>query len=128
MRRLILSILVLGGAVGLAGWKRHAHTAPSAAPAVAPRVLLYADLSEADSSCACGELIRTVRSARSRGVAVQEVDAREAGSAVQTHHLLVAPTVVFLAPDGTEQGRFEGEGAEALKGARSGLARLEAHQ
>lgn len=128
MRRLILSILVVGGAVGLAGWKRHTHTAPSVARAVAPRVLLYADLSEADSSCACGELIRTVRSARSRGVTVQELDAREAGSAVKEHRLLVSPTVVFLAPDGAEQGRFEGEGAEALKGTRSGLARLEARQ
>lgn len=127
MRQLILSLLVVGGAVGLAGWRLRQRSAVVVSPRDAPRVLIYADLREADSPCTCGELIRAVRAARARGVPVQEIGSGDPGPAVQAHRLLVSPTVLFLAPNGTEQYRFEGEGEDALAGTRRLLAESKAH-
>jgi len=71
--RWLAALLVFASAGALIVW-REWHR-PSAA-AETPRVVLFADLGEADEDEGCGAIIRGVREAAARGVAVQEIDAR----------------------------------------------------
>ena len=59
-------------------------------------VVLVADPSEAESSCICGQIIRSVRAARNQGVAVQEVDPEKSPDLAKGYKALVNPTVLVL--------------------------------
>ena len=77
----------------------------STAAAGAPRVLLFANLGEADDACPCGDIIRAVRGAASKGVPTREND----DAFGRQHKVTVEPTVIVLDASGREQLRFEGE-------------------
>lgn len=88
-------------------------------------VLLYADGSEAESSCGCGQIIRRVREARDRGVAVREVSPDNPGDVVKRYRLTVAPTVLMLDAKGEAVTRLEGEADATIAALSADLARLE---
>ena len=69
------------------------------------RVLLFANLGEADDACPCGEIIRAVRGASSKGIATREND----DGLGHEYKVTVEPTVIILDASGHEQARFEGE-------------------
>jgi hypothetical protein len=127
-RVLIGSLVVLAIAVvlwlkpdspasGIAEFRQPVH-----APEVT-QVLLFADMSEAGSSCGCGEIIRMVRAADVPGiVAVQEFDERRDPEAARLHSVHVAPTVIISGRDGVEQARFEGESPDVITSLREALS------
>lgn len=94
-------------------------TQSSAAPG-APRVLLFADLSEEEDSCGCGQIIRAVRSADKRGIPIREND-DELG---KKYRVTTQPTVLIVGSDGSEQHRFEGESGETIKKLKAAIANL----
>jgi hypothetical protein len=103
-----------------------AAPAPAATPAdrALPRVVLFVDLSEVDEVEGCGALIQAVREARTRGLATEEVDARDPGEGAKRYRLLTAPAVLLLDGSGREVRRFEGESPETIAAVRAELARL----
>jgi hypothetical protein len=113
----VLTLLV-GGIVAYKALVRSgatpAHTAPT------PRVLLFADLREADDECPCGAIIRAVRASAARGIATRENDEALA----RAHRVTVEPTVLFVDPSGREISRYEGESAESLQRLRAALDKL----
>lgn len=115
-RKHILALAVLGSGVGLAAWRHHHRPRPIQQAAVQGQatVLLFADLGEADSSCGCGDIIRAVREAHSRGWALQELEPGSQDPRVARFRLATSPTVVLLDPNGLETARFEGEGDHTL--------------
>lgn len=125
-RGTLLTLLVLGGGVALATWRIHHRQRPvvQAPKAGQTTLILFADLREADSSCGCGEVIRMVREAARKGVSIHELEPRSADALVQRHRLTSSPTVLLLGPDGREQARFTGEGADTLQGLRARLQGL----
>ena len=91
-----------------------------------PRVLLVADLSEADAAGdACAEIIHMVRAARDRGIAVQELEPGSKSDLLTRYHVLTAPTVLILDRGGQVVSRFEGEGRETVVALRAGLQQLQ---
>ena len=71
----------------------------SASSAGLPRVLLVAELSEADATGdSCAEIIHLVRSARDRSIAVQELEPDSKSDLLTRCHVLTIPTV--LPPSG----------------------------
>ncbi len=93
--------------------------------AVLPRVLLVAELSEADTSGdSCAEIIHLVRAAQGRGVAVQELEPGSRSDLLARYHVLAAPTVLILDHNGQEISRYEGEGRDTVNALRAGLAQL----
>jgi len=91
-------------------------------------VLLYANMGEADEDCACGQIIRSVRAAASKGVKVREIDARDKYKKAATskqYRIMVAPAVLFLDTTGKVTRRFEGESSDTLKALDSALEQLE---
>jgi len=119
-----LAVLVLAG--GIVAW-RQAHRNRAAAPAPVPgatRVVLFVDLSEVGEEEGCGAIIRAVRDAKKRGVATEEVDARDPGDRVKRYRLLVAPAVVVLDGSGRELKRLEGESSDTVRAIRAELDRL----
>lgn len=125
-RGIILTVLVLGGGLAVAAWKSHHRVSPvvQAPKASQPMLILFADLREADTSCGCGEVIRMVREAARNGVPLHELEPGTADVLVQRHGLTTSPTVLVLGPDGREQARFTGEGADTLQGLRARLQGL----
>ena len=125
-RGILLTLLVLGGGVALAAWKIHHRQRPliQAPKAGQTTLVLFADLREADTSCGCGEVIRMVREAARNGVPLHELEPGTADVLVQRHGLTTSPTVLVLGPDGREQARFTGEGADTLQGLRARLQGL----
>jgi hypothetical protein len=123
---MLLTLLVVGGGIGLAAWKDHHRVRPivQAPKASQPMLILFADLREADSSCGCGEVIRAVREAAKKGVALQEMEPGPTDPVATRYALKTSPTVLVLGPDGTEQARFEGEGPDTIQGLRSQLQGL----
>jgi len=112
-------------AIGIVGYKSFTREDASAveAPAAqdnAPRVLLFADLREADESCGCGEIIRAVRGAAQRGVPTRENDS-ELGRA---HRVTVEPSVIILDAQGRESARYEGESGETIAALQKDLDAL----
>lgn len=122
--RLIWALVVLALAGGLVAW-REAHrsrtTAPAPSPTGATRVVLFVDLGEVCAGEGCGAIIRAVRDAQQRGVATEEVDARDPGDRAKRYRLLVAPAVVVLDGSGRELKRFEGESPETVSAIRAEL-------
>ena len=99
--------LIAATAVGIIACKTLAgpgHEA-SAASGNAPRVLLFANLAEADEDCGCGQIIRAVRGVAAKGVPTREND----DSLSREHKVTVEPTVIILDTSGHERARFEGE-------------------
>ena len=125
-RGIILTGLVLGSGLALVAWKvRHRVSPVVQAPQVSqPMLILFADLREADSSCGCGEVIRTVREAAKNGVPLHEVEPGSTDAMATRYALKTSPTVLLLGTDGTEQARFEGEVPDTIQGLRSRLQGL----
>lgn len=95
-----------------------ANTAP-------PRVLLLAELSEADSAGdSCAEIIHLVRAVRDRGIAIQEISPDSKSDLLVRYHLLIVPTVLILDRNGQEISRYEGEGRNTVKVMRAALEQL----
>lgn len=118
-------VVVLLAAVALIAWREtrpaQGDTKP---PALRPRVVLFADLSEEDEAGACGAIIHAVRAAAKRGIPTEEIDARDPGSRAEHYRLKIAPTVVILNDDKTQARRFEGEAPVTVKDIRAALERL----
>lgn len=125
MRRWLGLAAIAAIAIGIVGYKAFTRedTPAALAPQAkekAPRVLLFADLREADESCGCGEIIRAVRGAAKRGVPVRENDA-ELGRA---HHVTTRPSVIILDAQGRESARYEGESEETIEALQKDLDAL----
>ena len=98
------------------------QTPTCAAP---PRVLLVADLSEADEEGdACAQIIQAVRAVRKRGVSVQEFNPDSKSPLIARYRVLTIPTVVILDEKGEVVSRYEGEDRQTLSALRSGLEQL----
>ncbi len=112
-------------ASAIIGYKTLALPEAQAANAVQPRVVLLAEPSEADSAGdSCAEIIHLVRSARDRGIAVQELAPDSKSDLLARYHLLVVPTVLILDQNGREVSRYEGEGRGTVKAIRASLEQL----
>ena len=112
-------------AVGIIAYK--AHRKQDAASATAfPRVLLVADLREADDAGdPCAQIIHDVRAARARGVAVEELSSDSKSELLARYHVLTAPTVLILDPKGQVVSRYEGEGKQTVAALHSQLDQLQ---
>ena len=94
--------------------------------AAPPRVLLVADLSEADEAGdACAEIIQSVRAARARGIAVEELEPGSKSDLLTRYHVLTIPTVLILDRSGGVISRFEGEGHLTVAAVVAGLQQLQ---
>ncbi len=89
-----------------------------------PEVVLVADLREAGESCGCGQIIRLVREAAQRGVAVREIDPRKEPDAGRAYGIVVAPAVALLDGNGKVTRRLVGEDADTIKALREALSNL----
>ena len=120
----VIAIFVAAGVI--IGYK-HLRDTPAQSTldaAIAPRVVLVADLSEAEEKCACGEIIRAVRAAQQKGVATREFTADSKSELLKRYQILTAPTVLFLDAKGKEIARYEGEDARTVEETRSQLKRM----
>ena len=117
---------VLAIAFAIIGYKArsspHQQTSSVAAP---PRVLLVANMSEADSpGDACAEIIHLVRAARERGIPVKELNPDIKSELLARYHVLTIPTVLILDRNGKVVARYEGEARQTLAAIRAELERL----
>jgi len=110
--------------IAITGYKVHTKHATVAGVDGLPRVLLVADLSEADSADACAEIIHSVRAARERGVQVQELSHDSKSEMLRRYGILTIPTVLILDRGGQVISRFEGEDPQTVTAVRTQLARL----
>ncbi len=127
----LAGVAVLLAAAGLILWRstrapasspRDSVQHPSTRPA---RVVLFADLREADEIPGCGEIIKAVREAATRGVATRELDANRDAAKARDYKLLVAPSVLIFDTAGREVGRFEGESKDTIAGATRAINGLQ---
>ena len=118
------AVVLIAGAI--IGFKTHlSPEAEAANVAQPPRVLLVAELSEANNAGdSCAEIIHLVRAARDWGIAVQELDAGSKSGLLTRYHVLIIPTVLILDHDGKDTARYEGEGREMVKVLRTVLEQL----
>ncbi len=127
---LLFGALVAGFAAGACQSRAAADPPPAASASTATaatNVLLFANLSEADEPCACGEAIRAVRAAAGQGVKTREVDTRnkdEKAKVSQQYRIMVSPAVLFFDDGGKEVTRFEGESKETLDGVKKTLDKM----
>lgn len=115
--------LVAAAAVAIIAYKTVATSEPAATPtsiAGTPRVLLFANLAEADDPCPCGDIIRAVRGVAARGISTREND----DTLGRQHKVTVEPTVIILDTLGREQTRFEGEAGATRDKVVAELAQL----
>lgn len=89
-----------------------------------PTVLLVADLSEADSTDACADIIRAVRAAGERGIQVQELSPDSKSAILHQYRVLTIPTVLILDRGGQVVSRFEGENRQTVTAVRNQLEQL----
>ena len=120
----LVAVVVAAVAIVALKTRSRANVAPVTGVTSRAAVVLVADLREADSDCGCGEIIRRVRAAKARGVAVREV-APDDADAAHGYGVTVAPTVVFLGADGRVVARREGESAETVATIAADLSSLE---
>lgn len=90
----------------------------------AVRVMLFADPHEADEVGGCGDIFTLVRGVGAAGVGVVEVDPRGGSELIQTHRVVVEPTVIVLDESGKESARFEGEDSTTIAAIDSALQEL----
>lgn len=108
---LLVILAAVGGVVAYkVATKSDDRAAASPAIAGSPRVLLFADLSEADEDCGCGKIIRAVRDVAAKGVATREND----DALGRMYKVTTNPTVVILDGQGHEQARYEGESKDTI--------------
>ncbi len=117
---------VLAVALVIIGYKARSSAHQQASSVASPpRVLLVANMSEADSpGDACAEIIHLVQAARQRGIAVEELNPDSKSELLARYHVLTIPTVLVLDPDGKVVSRFEGESEQTVAAIRSQLERL----
>lgn len=111
-------------AIGITAYKVHTKHATISGAERLPRVLLVADLSEADSADACAEIIHSVRAARDRGVPVQELSPDSKSEMLHRYRVLTVPTVLIFDGSGRVVLRFEGEDRQTVVAVRTQLALL----
>ncbi len=124
--RHVAVIAIFAAAAVIIGYK-HLRNTPAQSTlnvAVSPRVVLVADLSEAEEKCACGEIIRAVRAAQQKGLTTQEFTADSKSEVLKRYRILTAPTVLFLDAKGKEIARYEGEDKRTVEEIRSQLKRM----
>jgi hypothetical protein len=122
----LAAVLVIAGAI--IGYKVYVSPKSPAPASVAnlPRVLLVAELSEADATGdSCAEIIHLVRSARDRGITVQELEPDSKSDLLTRCHVLTIPTVLIMDGNGQVVSRFEGEGRDTVKAVRARLEQLQ---
>ena len=91
-----------------------------------PRVLLVADLSEADKEGdRCAEIIQAVRRAHARGITVQEHNPDSKSPLLNRDRVLTAPTVLILDAQGEVVSRHEGEAPQTVAAMRTRLEQLQ---
>ena len=112
-------------AIAITAYKVHTKHATVAAGDGVPRIVLVADLSEADSADACAEIIRSVRAARERGLQVQELTPDSKSEILRRYRILTVPTVLILTRSGQVVVRFEGEDSQTVMAVRTHLAKLQ---
>ena len=117
---LVLALMM----IAIGAYKVRTKRATAAREDGAPRVLLVADLSEADSADACAEIIHSVRTARERGVHVQEFSPDSKSEMLRRYSVLTVPTVLILDRSGQVVRRFEGEDRQTVTAVQTELARL----
>jgi len=118
-----LMAIAVVAAVIIATKTRVEQEAP--AHAGAPRVLLVADLSEADhEGDTCAEIIQAVRAVGKRGVSVQEFNHNSKSPLIAQYRVLSFPTVLVLDPKGQVVSRYEGESRQTLAALRTELKTL----
>lgn len=123
VRIAVIAIVVAAIAAILIMKARRAPVVASS-PAQA-KILLFADLREAnEGEDGCALIIRTVRAARKRGIAVREYDAGTAPEVRRQYRVAVDPTVIILDADGHEVSRHEGEDAKTVAAIRTAVARV----
>jgi len=110
--------------IAITVYKEHVKHAMVAGADGLPKVLLVADLSEADSADACAEIIQSVRAARERGVPVQEFSPDSKSEMLHRYRVLTVPTVLILDRSGQVVLRFEGEDRQTVVAVRTQLAQL----
>lgn len=98
--------------------------AAAASSSAARSVVLVANLAEADEPCVCGKIIRSVRSAGTKGIPVKEIDPEESPELASKYKAIVSPAVIILDGSGKEVRRFEGESNDTLASLQSELDRL----
>lgn len=120
----IFAVLLISG--GIIAYKARVTAQPQAAAnSELPRVLLVADLKEADSAGdICAQIIHLVREARDRGITVRELEPDSKSELLTRYHVLIIPTVLILDRDGKVVARYEGEGRNTLNAVREGLLKL----
>lgn len=133
VRFAVLAVVVLAVA-GVLAVKYRQQRQPSSRPAplgivvAAPErasVLLFADLREAgEGEDGCALIIRTVRSARQRGVSVTEYDAGSSPDVRKKYRVVVDPTVIVLDARGHEIARHEREDSATIAAIRADIARV----
>lgn len=96
----------------------------SGSPTGAASVLLFADPAEAESPCGCGRIIRLVRAAATRGVAVREVAPGSEPALERAYRVTVVPSVLVLDSGGRVAARHEGENSGTIGAIRADLDRL----
>jgi len=119
--------VVAVAAITMIAYKTHVSPGTSAVDASRiPRVLLVADLSEADAEGdGCADIIRSVRATAARGITVQELNADTKSDLLGRYRVLTVPTVLILDPKGEVVSRFEGEGRQTVSAVRTALEELQ---
>lgn len=119
-------VLAAGGIVAVKTMGQRPADAAVSAPGAMPSIVLVADPREADTDCGCGQIIRRVREAKARGVAVEELGPADPG--VARYGVSVVPTVLVLGGDGRVVARREGESSETLAAITGDLTALESRK
>ena len=117
------AIVVVVLVIAFIAYKTRVHRIATT-PDLTPRIVLVADLSEADSSDRCADIIRSVRAARSRGIRVAELGPESNSELLSQYHVLTVPTVLILDDAGQATSRFEGESQTTVASIRTELAML----
>jgi hypothetical protein len=87
-----------------------------------PEIVLVVDPREAGSEDNCAEIIRLVRAATMRGVAVRELSPESESPLLKRYRVLTVPTVLILDHDGNVMSRYEGEENSTVQEIRNKLA------
>lgn len=116
-------VVAAGGIIAVKTMRQRPADAAVAVAGTMPSIVLVADPREADTDCGCGQIIRRVRQAKARGVAVEELAPADPG--VARYGVSVVPTVLVLGADGRVVARREGESSDVLAAITADLASLE---
>ena len=111
-------------AIAIVALKGHMRRSTAVLGTGIARVVLVADLSEADSADACADIIRSVREARARGIQVEELNSDSKSEMLSHYRVLTIPTVLVLDRNGQVVSRFEGGDRQTVVAVRLQLAQL----